>query len=79
MNIASTNRAELKEKVLAAIRAQPRCEGVAEVSISVTNVEDEGTSWRATVVDNGTAPLGAAYSAAGRVTEELGQKYRVID
>ena len=63
--------AELRKRVIAAIRQQPGCEGVAEIGLEEVKVVGGESTWRASIIDNGTAKFDAAYHAATRVTEEL--------
>lgn len=72
-------RAELSEKVLAAIRQEPGCEGVKEVTISAIKIVGGGTTWGATVLDNGPGDLNAAFNAASRITEMYTRLFRLVD
>ena len=70
-------REELTEKVIAAIRLQPGCEDVREISITLVDVIGGESTWRAAIVDSGTADFDAAYHAAARVTEEYSKLFQL--
>ena len=72
-------RAELSEKVLAAIRQEPGCEGVKEVSISAVSIVGGQTTWRATALDYGSADFNAAFNAASRITEMYTRLFQLVD
>ena len=76
---SSLTRAELKEKVISAIRQEPGCEGVKEISITSLVIVHGGSTWRASIVDNGTAKFDAAHHAAARITEEYSQLFQLAD
>jgi hypothetical protein len=75
---ARISREELTEKVLAAVRGEPGCNGVREISISEMKVLDEGSSWRVTVIDEGDAKRDVASHAAQRVEDVLNLHYELI-
>lgn len=72
------SREELTEMVLAAVRREPGCDGVREVSVSEVEVLGEGRNWRVTVIDEGNVKLDAASHAAKRVEERLNPQYELI-
>jgi hypothetical protein len=72
-------RAQLIEKVIAAIRQHPGCEGVKEISISPVNVSDGEPTWNVSIIDSGTARYAAAYHAASRAKDEFEPLFHVDD
>lgn len=80
MTRSQITRADLSEKVLAAIRLQPGCASIREVSISIVeDITSNARSWRVTVVDPGASSPEDAYHAAGRVQELLAPRYGLIN
>jgi hypothetical protein len=78
MTRTRVSREELTQKVLAAVRQQPGCESVREVTVTPVTVLDEQATWHASVTDAGDAKPEAAYHAAKRVGEQLVMRYEVI-
>ena len=72
-------RAELVEKVIAAIRQEPGCEGVKEVSITSVLIVDGEPTWHASIVDSGTAEINIAYRAAVRITDLYTRLFQLVD
>jgi hypothetical protein len=72
-------RDELIEKVIAAIRQEPGCEGVKGVSINAINVIGEGSTWRASVLDGGTASTDDAHRAAARITDLYTRLFKLVE
>lgn len=72
-------RDELREKVISAIRQQPGCQGVKEISLTSVNVVNGESSWRASILDSGTADFDAAYHAAAQITEEYSNQFQLAD
>ena len=72
-------REELSAKVIAAIRQEPGCDGVQEVSINAITVVNEGSTWRASVLDGGTANADDARRAADRITELYTRLFRLME
>jgi fructose-specific component phosphotransferase system IIB-like protein len=70
-------RAELAEKVLAAIRQEQGCEGVKEINITAIDIVDGESTWRASVIDGGSASVSDAYHAADRITEIYTRLFRL--
>jgi hypothetical protein len=73
------SRADLCAIVLAAIREQPGCADVAEVSISEVVIEDVATTWRVTVLDSGGVDITVANHAADHVQKDLRELYALKD
>jgi len=73
------SRDDLQEMVISAIRQRPGCEGVLEISVSSVNIVGGESTWRASIIDNGTASLETAYHAAARITEEYTREYQLAD
>jgi hypothetical protein len=72
-------REQLTAKALAAIRQEPGCEGVKEISISELEIVDERKCWQVTVVDEGASSFDAAHHAANRVEECLNRRYELVN
>ena len=80
MTKPSISRADLTEKALAAIRQQPGCQTIKEVSITpVADAQTGALEWNVAVVDLGEAKQDASYHAAQRVQERLAAKYQLKD
>jgi hypothetical protein len=67
------SRAELCDKVLAAIRQQPGCEAAREVAVTAVEVlnSPESTTWHVTVIDSGGVKFEIADHAAKRAQHKL--------
>jgi len=72
------SRAELSSTALAAIRAEPGCSDVEEISITLVNVLDSAPTWHITVMNSGSAPFEVANHAAWRVQERLSVQFDLI-
>ena len=72
-------RAELAEKVIAAIRQEPGCADVKEISITSVMIVDGGPTWHASITDSGTAEINVAYRAAVRITELYTRLFQLVD
>ena len=70
-------RDKLAAEVLEAIRQEPGCEGIKQVSISEEEVIGEETCWHVSIVDEGTSGSDAANHAAKRVEERLNPRYEL--
>ena len=73
------SREQLTQKVLAAVRQQPGCEGVKEVAVTPVEVLDQGTDWHVNVVDEGDAKMEVAYNAAQQVHDRLITRFELED
>ena len=69
------SREELTQKVLAAVRQHPGCEGVKEVSITPVEILEQGPTWNVNVIDNGEAKIQAVHNALRQVHELLVARY----
>jgi hypothetical protein len=78
MTKTMVSREELTQKVLAAVRQRPGCEGVREVAVTPAKVLDEQPTWHASVIDEGSAKPEVAHTAVRRITEQLVMQYEVI-
>jgi hypothetical protein len=65
------SREQLAQKVLAAVRQQPGCEGVREIAVTPVEVLDQGSDWHVDVIDEGDVKMEVAYSAAQYVHDRL--------
>lgn len=68
-------REELTRKVLAAVRSEPDCNGIREISVSGVDIIGGERCWRVTVIDEGDAKLDNALHAAQRVADRLNPRY----
>jgi hypothetical protein len=75
----AVTRPELKEKVISAIRQQPGCEGVKEISIAAVEVVDCGSTWRTSIIDSSTAEFDTVYHATTRFTKQYSQVFRLAE
>ena len=66
---------ELGAKVLEAIREQPGCRMVKEISVSRPAGANLGNTWIITIVDSGSALISDAFRAARLVQSELRQHF----
>jgi hypothetical protein len=66
---------ELGAKVLEAIREQPGCRMVKEISVSRASGTNVADTWIITVVDSGGALISDAFRAARLVQSELRQHF----
>jgi len=71
------SRRALEENVLAAVRAEPDCQDVQEISISAVKVSDGGSTWHVTVVSKGSVPFDMANHAAKRVQDRMVELYEL--
>jgi hypothetical protein len=67
-----------QEKVISAIRKQPGCEGVKEISIAAVELVDCGSTWRTSIIDSGTAEFNTAYHAT-RITKQYSQIFQLAE
>jgi len=80
MTKRSISRTDLTEKALIAVRQEPGCQTVKEVSITpVEDAETGALDWNIAVPDPGAAKEDAAYHAAKRVKGRLAEKYLLRD
>jgi hypothetical protein len=77
MSKTQISREQLTEKVLAAVRQHPGCEGVKEVAVSPVEVLDRETTWHVNVIDEGDAKMEVAYNAAKAVHDELVTRFEL--
>lgn len=69
------SRAQMCEKILAAIREHPGCRNVREVSVAEIADTAAKSIWRVSVIDSGGVDIEKANHAALEVQRELRQQY----
>ena len=77
MGTTQITREELTQKVLAAVRQQPGCDGVKEVSVTPVNILDQGQTWDVSVIDKGDAKIQVVHSALRQVHDQLAARYQL--
>ena len=78
MTKSRISREELTSKVLAAVRQQPGCEDVKEVGVTMVEIVDGPSCWRASVIDSGGADLETASHAARKAEEKLAARFELV-